>query len=92
MLDDKITEIFVQIDDFCIEFDQQIKCFRVKGNKNGSRMRPGLMSDSEIMTILICFHQSHFTNFKAFFKGKTLHAVANQSAKAPSGATMVTFR
>ena len=67
MNDDKITEIFVAIDDFCIEFSAQIKFYSLNGVKKGSRMRPSKLSDSEIMTILICFHQSHYTNLKAFY-------------------------
>lgn len=67
MFDDKITEIFVQIDDFCKEFEQKIRFYRIQGAKKGTRIRSSKLSDSEIMTILICFHQSHFTNFKAFY-------------------------
>ena len=67
MLDDKIIEIFVHIDDFCIEFSDQIKHFRLEDPNKGLRNRACKLSDSEIMTILVCFHQSHYTNFKAFY-------------------------
>ncbi len=67
MLDDKIIEIFVNIDDFCIAFSDQIKHFRLEAPNKGVRNRSCKLSDSKIMTIIICFHQSHYTNFKAFF-------------------------
>jgi hypothetical protein len=67
MLDDKVTEIFVSIDDFMIQFKQQIQFFRLKSEKKGIRNRMSQLSDSEMMTILICFHQSNFTNFKAYY-------------------------
>jgi hypothetical protein len=31
------------------------------------RVRPGLMHPSEIMTIVILFHQSHYRTFKAYY-------------------------
>jgi len=68
MTDDKVTEIFVAIDDFCIEFEKKIRFHRLKSPKKGFRNRKGRLSDSEIMTIVVCFHQSHYTNFKAFYK------------------------
>lgn len=67
MLDDKITEIYVAVDDFYLEFSQQIQFFRLQDGKNRIRNRKSKLSDSEMMTILICFHHSHFTNFKAFY-------------------------
>lgn len=67
MLDDKVTEIFVSIDDFMIQFEQQIQFYRLKSGNKGARNRKSQLSDSEMMTILVCFHQSNFTNFKAYY-------------------------
>jgi hypothetical protein len=67
MLEDKITEIFVDIDDFCIEFDHQIQYFRLKDPNKPIRKRKSKLSDSEMMTILVCFHHSNYTNFKAYY-------------------------
>ena len=72
MLDDKVTEIFVAIDDFCIDFHQQIQFFRLKSPLKAIRQRKSKLSDSEMMTILICFHQSNYTNFKAFYNEMVL--------------------
>lgn len=67
MFDDKITEIYVAVDDFYLEFSQQIEFFRLQDSKIRIRKRKSKLSDSEMMTILICFHHSHYTNFKAFY-------------------------
>jgi len=66
MLEDKIIEIFVKIDDFHLEFEEQIKKTALE---HGSikRNRKSKLSDSEIMTIMISFHIGHFTNFKAYY-------------------------
>ncbi len=67
MTDDKITKIFVAVDDFCKLFEPQIKQFRLESGQKNRRNRLSKLSDSEIMTILICFHLSNYTNFKAFY-------------------------
>lgn len=64
----KITEIFCIADDFSKEFDLEIEKSSLKapdGRKH--RRRKGTMSDSEIMTILICFHFNTFRNFKHYY-------------------------
>ena len=68
MNEDKVIEIFVQIDDFCLEFDQLIKTCRIESGMARTRNRPTKLSDAEIMTILICFHHSHYVDFKAFYQ------------------------
>lgn len=64
---DKVNEIFCIADDFCKEFDSEIekKSFPCDGKKH--RRRKGQMSDSEIMTILICFHFNTYRNFKHYY-------------------------
>lgn len=67
MSDDKIIEIYIAVDDFCKEFTntrcyQQIECKQVI-----KRNRKAMLSESEIITILIAFHNGHFTNFKHFY-------------------------
>ena len=54
ILKDQITNIFVQIDDFCKEFDIQIKQMKIQtlGDHKKRRNRASLMSDSEIITNL----------------------------------------
>lgn len=53
---DKVTEIFCIIDDFCKEYDAEIEKNSLKapdGRKH--RHRKGLMSDAEVMSILVFF-------------------------------------
>jgi hypothetical protein len=61
-----LLELFVSVDDFCQVFLPvwQRKCI-VDGSKK--RQRLGNLSVSEIMTIIIYFHQSQYRNFKAYY-------------------------
>lgn len=68
LTDDKVTEIFCICDDFCKEFDKEIEKNSIKASDGRKhRRRKGLMSDAEIMTILICFHFNTFRNFKHYY-------------------------
>ena len=67
MLRDKVTEFFVDVDDFCKEFEHQIAKHLIESKKEGSRNRASQLSDSEIISLLILFHYGQFTNFKAFY-------------------------
>lgn len=61
-----IETIFCEIDDFCKNFEQQIKIKILRSGKN-LRNRSFLMSPSEIMTISILYHQSGYKNFKNYY-------------------------
>ena len=65
---DKITEIFCIADDFCKELSLEIKNHQLSTN-NGKkhRNRSCTMSESEIITILVCFHFGSFRNFKHYY-------------------------
>lgn len=65
---DKVIEIFVDIDDFMLQNRHEIEKVRLKSGTTRLRNRKSKLSDSEMMTIYICFHLSHYTNFKAFYK------------------------
>lgn len=67
MLRDKVIEVFVKADDFCKEFDAEIKKHLLENRANGSRNRACSLSDSEIISILILFHYGQFTNFKSYY-------------------------
>ncbi|SFZ96006.1 hypothetical protein SAMN05216324_1151, partial [Chryseobacterium limigenitum] len=66
ILKDQITNIFVQVDDFCKEFDSQIKQMKLQtlGDHKKRRNRKSVMSDSEIITIMIGFHLGAHKTFK----------------------------
>jgi hypothetical protein len=63
---ESLLELFVSVDDFCQVF---LPFWKRKLMQEGSkkRNRPGQLRISEIMTILIYFHQSHYRNFKAYY-------------------------
>lgn len=60
---DKITEIFCLIDDFCIEFEKSVEK-HLLGNKPKRRPK---MSCSEVITIMVLFHSGGFRNMKHFY-------------------------
>ena len=61
-----LLELFVDVDDFCQEFSPT---WRRKLLTDGGlkRVRNGQLSLSEIMTIIIHFHQSRYRNFKSYY-------------------------
>ena len=61
-----LLELFCDVDDFCQRFmvDWERKLLSSGERK---RLRATALSTSEIMTILICFHQSHYRHFKGFY-------------------------
>lgn len=61
-----IEDIFCDIDDYCKEFYQKQSEYLL-ANFNRKRLRLCRMSSSEIMTILILFHLSHYRTFKDFY-------------------------
>lgn len=60
-----LLELFCHVDDFCLQF---MPIFEKQLLKVGGRNRSGRMSTSEIMTILIHFHQSGYRNFKRYYQ------------------------
>ncbi len=62
---DKITVIFVSIDDFCLDFDACLEKKLIGPEKR--RHKPSKLSMSEVMTIQVAFHQSGYRNFKTFY-------------------------
>ncbi len=61
--DNKITEIFYLVDEFCLEFEITIKNHLI-GNKPKRKPK---MSCSEVVTIMIMFHSGGFRNIKHFY-------------------------
>jgi hypothetical protein len=63
---DSLLELFCDVDDFCQVFlPAWSKQMLASGAKQRLRLRSLTMS--EIMTILIAFHQSHYRDFKAYY-------------------------
>jgi hypothetical protein len=57
--------VFCDVDDFMLKFAPQWKASQVAAGKQ--RERTGQLWASEVMTILIHFHQSHYRTFKAYY-------------------------
>ena len=65
LTEDKITELFCIADDFCKEFDAEIKKNAVLPSADGKkrRNRASRMSQAEMITIMMAFHYNTFRNF-----------------------------
>ena len=67
-MDTNLVEIFYLVDEFCKEFDKVKKRHILKKDCNKkSRNRKFIMSDSEVITILIYFHLKQYRNLKHFY-------------------------
>lgn len=60
-----VLELFCDVDDFLLNFAPNLKATQIAASKQ--RQRQGQLWPSEIMTILIHFHQSHYRTFKAYY-------------------------
>lgn len=74
-----ITKLFCDIDDFWKEFAPRWKEQMVAVGKKKSPRTPQL-SESEIMTILIHFHESQYRNFKVYY---IYHVLGSMQADFP---------
>jgi DDE family transposase len=67
-----IVTIFCDIDDFCRGlFAAPPLCLPLSADKRKNHRSPGLTL-SEVMTILVFFHASHYRTFKHFYQGEML--------------------
>jgi hypothetical protein len=60
----KLTEIFYHVDEFCKEFEEEIRKKMLPPRK---RKRKNSLTLSEIMTISIFFHHSGYKTFKSYY-------------------------
>ena len=74
---DSLTELFWSVDDFCQDF---VTVWRKQLLSAGEmqRQRERSLSVSEIMTILIHFHQSHYRDFKAYYTDYVLERLQKE--------------
>jgi transposase len=61
-----LLELFVHVDDFCQSFLPVFEQYLL-ASRMIQRRRERSLSISEVMTIMIHFHQSHYRNFKAYY-------------------------
>ena len=63
---ESLLELFCYVDDFCQAFLPKQEQHPLESGAI-QRRRERSLSLSEVMTILIHFHQSHYRNFKAYY-------------------------
>jgi transposase len=81
-----LLELFCDVDDFCQWAKQQPAQLQLTATTGvGKRVRRTRLCESEIMTILIHFHQSHYRDFKAYY---TQHV---QTQLAPAFPGLVSY-
>ncbi len=74
-----LLELFCHVDDFWKSFAPTWRKLLLESG-TCKRQRPGRLTASEIMTILIHFHQSHYRDFKAFY---TQHVLTHLRSEFP---------
>ena len=65
--EDKVTEIFFMADEFCGFFDSIMEKYALRDHKKRIYHRESTMSKSEIMVIIILFHNSGYRCLKHFY-------------------------
>jgi transposase len=75
-----LLELFCHVDDFWKQFKPYWHS-HVLAHGLSKRLRESRLSPSEMMTILIHFHQSHYRDFKAYY---TEHVMRHLSSEFPT--------
>ena len=76
----RILELFCDVDDFCVCLAQH-NLWRQLGIGRAKRGPKPTLALSEIMTIIIHFHQSHYRDFKAYY---TEHVMVHLRSEFPN--------
>jgi hypothetical protein len=74
-----ILELFCDVDDFCLGLTEH-KVWRQLGTGGAKRGPKPTLALSEMMTIIIHFHQSHYRDFKAYY---TEHVMVHLQSEFP---------
>lgn len=61
-----LTELFCHVDDFCQLLEADRQSYQLTSDAR-QRQRSGNLCDSEIMTLLIHFHQARYRDFKTYY-------------------------
>ena len=61
-----LDAIYVDVDDFCLLFEPQWQAHLIETVEK-QRIKPSRLTSSEVMTILIAFHQSGYRDFKTYY-------------------------
>lgn len=63
----ELLALFCHVDDFYRSFEPSWRAMQLSSSSRRRRNRARRLSPSEVMTILIAFHQSHYRDFKTFY-------------------------
>ena len=85
-----LLELFSHVDDFCQSFMPAFQTHLLESGLR-QRQRPRQLRPSEIMTILILFHQSHYRDFKAFYRQAVLAHLHSEFPGSVSHTRFVEF-
>jgi len=72
-----ILELFCSVDDFCQQFTPNWHHSLLASGQR-QRLRATQMHPSELMTIMILFHQSHYRTFKAYYTEYVQHHLRSE--------------
>jgi hypothetical protein len=88
---DRLVEDFCQFDDFCPAFGPHWEARLLRQGAQPAKKRgpQAGLADSEIMTILVLYHSSRFSNFKAFYEGVVLTLLRSAFPKSPCYARFI---
>ncbi len=75
---DKTTELFCLIDDFCQQFEPLLEQRMLDSGGKQRRNRKGLMSLSEMTTIVVLFHTMRGRQFKEFYCGTVCRFMSSE--------------
>jgi hypothetical protein len=85
-----LEALYCHVDDFCKIFEPKWQQ-SLLSNGLRSRQRQRCLSLSEIMTITIAFHQSHYRNFKHFYQDHVCEYWYKEFPKLPSYTRFVEY-
>jgi len=84
-----LLELFCDVDDFCREWNKAQP--KKLSNATGQRVRQPGLSESEIMTIVIHFHQSGYRDFKDYYIKHVQPHLRNEFPRLVSYSRFVTL-
>src|SRR3954447_13342942 len=88
---DRLVEDFCQFDDFCQAFGPhwQARLLRQEAQPGKKRGPQAGVGGRGVLTILVLYHSSRSSNFKAFYEGVVLTLLRSAFPKAPCYARFI---
>ena len=81
---DSLTELFCLLDDFCRRFEPAWQQRQLTMGAHPHRRRTTTLSLSELMTLVVLFHQLRFRQFKRFYRDYACRHLRTAFPKLPS--------